>query len=312
LTDAIDAFARHLEQGRRLSAHTVRAYGEDVRQFLAFLQQQASPPRAWREVTHREVRRFLAGLQAARYARRSTARKLAALRAFFRFLVATGAAEGNPAVGIHSPRRERRLPAILREDEIERLLLAPDRDTPLGLRDAALLETLYSTGMRASEVVSLTVTDVAAGNDTVRVIGKGQKERLVFLGRAAREALADYLAVGRPRLLASARKSRPATDALFLNKNGTPLTDRAVRLIVRRTLERAALTARISPHSLRHSFATHLLARGADLRAVQELLGHASLATTQIYTHLTREQLQRIYDAAHPGANPPSARGTRR
>ncbi|MBI3911444.1 MAG: tyrosine recombinase XerC [Armatimonadetes bacterium] len=302
MREQIESFRRHLEVIRRLSTHTVRGYVADVVQFAAFLEALPDGPRNWDQASHREVRRFLAGLQATRYARRSAARKLAALRSFYRYLVGQGWATANPAVGVHSPRLERRLPGVLRGDEVEHLLLTPDCATPLGARDAALLETLYSTGMRAGELVSLRVADVVDGADTLRVLGKGSKERLVFLGRAAREAIADYLAFARPRLLAANRRAREAPDALFLNKNGTPLSDRAVRLVVQRTVRQACLTNQISPHGLRHSFATHLLANGADLRAVQELLGHASLSTTQIYTHLSREQIQRVYEAAHPGA----------
>jgi len=240
-------------------------------------------------------------LQSHGYARRSVARKLAAIRSFFRFLCRDRGLASNPAIGIFTPKMDRPLPHCLRPPEIERLLMAPDRSTPLGLRDAALLETLYSTGMRVSELVALTEPEVMRG-DTLRVIGKGNKERTVFLGRAAREAIADYLARSRPRLLASRRRAGALPTALFLNKNGTGLSDRSVRTIVERHVTAAALQSDLTPHSLRHSFATHLLENGADLRAVQELLGHASLATTQIYTHLSRERIRQVYDAAHPAA----------
>ena len=299
MTDAIDAFARHLEQGRRLSAHTVRAYGEDVRQFLAFLQQQASPPRAWREVTHREVRRFLAGLQAARYARRSTARKLAALRAFFRFLVATGAAEGNPAVGIHSPRRERRLPAILREDEIERLLLAPDRDTPLGLRDAALLETLYSTGMRVAELCALDRSQVRedllgqAPVYELPIVGKGRRPRVVFLDALAQALLRQYLETRDDDFPALFRPYRGRAT-----EEGR-LTPRMIQAALARYARQAGLATTPTPHTLRHTFAVHKLQAGADVRIVQAFLGHASLSTTQRYTRVTDRYLREAYLEAH-------------
>jgi integrase/recombinase XerC len=295
----IDSFREYLETVRRLSRHTLKGYQEDLLQFAGFLEREGVI--AWPAVTHRHIRRFLGELQARGYARRSTARKLAALRSFFRFLCRDRGLADNPAVAIFTPKLDRRLPGCLRTAEVERLLEAPDRSGPLGLRDAALLETLYSTGMRVSELAALTLEEATRG-ETLRVVGKGNKERVVFLGRAAREAIASYCGLGRPRLLAARRRGGAVPAALFLNKNGTPLTDRSIRAVVERYVQAAALGAGITPHSLRHSFATHLLENGADLRAVQELLGHASLATTQIYTHLSREQIRKVYDQAHPGA----------
>lgn len=295
----IDAFRHYLEVVRRMSAHTLKGYQEDLLQLAGFLERQEVA--GWAAVDHRHLRRFLGELQQQGYAKRSVARKLAAARSFFRFLCRDHGLATNPAAGLFTPRLDRRLPHCLRPPEIERLLLAPDRATPLGLRDAALLETLYSTGMRVSELVALTEADVARG-PSLRVIGKGNKERTVFLGRAARETIAEYAAQSRPRLLAARRRKGPVPTSLFLNKNGTPLSDRSVRSVVERYVTEAALGTDLTPHSLRHSFATHLLENGADLRAVQELLGHASLATTQIYTHLSRERIRQVYDAAHPGS----------
>lgn len=295
----VDAFRHYLEVVRRMSPHTLKGYQEDLLQLAQFLEREQVP--GWDAVDHRHLRRFLGELQQQGYARRSIARKLAAARSFFRFLCRDRGLTANPAAGLFTPKLERRLPRCLRPAEIERLLEAPDRSTPLGLRDAALLETLYSTGMRVSELVSLTEADVVRGG-SLRVIGKGNKERAVFLGRAAREAIADYLAGSRPRLLAARRRVGATPAALFLNKNGTPLSDRSVRALVERYVAEAALDSGLTPHSLRHSFATHLLENGADLRAVQELLGHASLATTQIYTHLSRERIRAVYDSAHPGS----------
>jgi len=295
----IDAFRHYLEVARRLSPHTLKGYQEDLLQFAAFVESRELA--TWETVSHREIRGFMGSLQSHGYARRSVARKLAAIRSFFRFLCRDRGLPANPATGIFTPKLDRPLPHYLRPPEIERLLDASDRATPLGLRDAALLETLYSTGMRVSELVALTVPDVSRG-DTLRVIGKGNKERTVFLGRAAREAIADYLARSRPRLLAARRRAGAVPAALFLNKNGTRLSDRSVRSILERHVEAAALQSNLTPHSLLHSFATHLLENRADLRAVQELLGHASLATTQIYTHLSRERIRQVYDSAHPAA----------
>jgi integrase/recombinase XerC len=294
---AIDLFCDHLRIARGLSPHTVKGYAEDLMQFAAFLEQEGTD--AWGTVGHRDLRRYLAELQTNGYARRSMARKLSALRTFYRYLARQEAVKRNPAVGVTSPKLDRPLPRCVTADDMERLLQTPDRETPFGLRDAAILETLYSSGMRVSELVALDMSDLPDEDGRVRVIGKRRKERVVFLGRAARETIGDYLQRARPVL---ARKSRKglSSPALYLNKNSTRLTDRAVRLIVHQHIEAACVAGGGSPHTLRHSFATHLLENGADLRSVQELLGHSSLATTQIYTHLTQEHLRKVYDAAHP------------
>ncbi|MFN3649126.1 MAG: tyrosine recombinase XerC [Armatimonadota bacterium] len=302
----LDDFRHYLQVTRRCSEHTLKGYSEDLLQLVDFLEAQEPAPEGWEGVDHRHLRRFLLHLSEHGYARRSSARKLAAIRSFFRFLSKTGRLERNPTVGVFSPKLDRPLPHALRPPEIEALLAIPDRETAAGLRDAALLETLYSTGMRVSELVALEVADVLQCRGPLRVIGKGRKERTVFLGRAALEALGDYLARGRSALLRARRKplapgEAPPT-AVFLNKNGTALSDRSVRSLLERCVRAAALSQKVTPHSLRHSFATHLLENGADLRSVQELLGHASLSTTQVYTHLTREQISKVYDAAHPRA----------
>jgi integrase/recombinase XerC len=294
---AIDQLCDHLRIARGLSPHTVKGYAEDLMQFVAFLEQEGTE--AWATVSHRDLRRFLADLQSGGYARRSMARKLSAVRSFYRYLARRDAVPRNPTVGVTSPKLDRPLPRCVTAGDMERLLQTPDRSTPLGLRDAAILETLYSSGMRVSELVSLDLADLPDTDGRVRVLGKRRKERVVFLGRAARETIGDYLQRSRPTLARKCRKDI-RSPALFLNKNGTRLSDRAVRLIVHQHVEAAAVAGGGSPHTLRHSFATHLLENGADLRSVQELLGHSSLATTQIYTHLTQEHLRKVYDAAHP------------
>jgi integrase/recombinase XerC len=269
------------------------------------------------------------------------ARKLSSLRAIYRYLRAHGQASADPTVGIGSPRQRRRLPRFLFQEEVEKLLAAPDKETPLGLRDRAILETLYATGLRVSELASLTIEQTQAASE-LRIVGKGGKERVVMVGSHAQTAIEQYLAEGRPHLLAKRRAnltpppplrarrggdSEPRNDdkkargevpsdssildsrplgrsvdepRLFLNARGGPLTDRSVRRVVHRHLLRACAQHGMGPHALRHTFATHLLEAGADLRAVQELLGHASLSTTQIYTHLTRRRLREVYDQAHP------------
>jgi integrase/recombinase XerC len=289
----LDRFLDHLSIVRRASPHTVRSYSSDVMQFLEFAREAESGT-----FDYPLLRRFLAHLQRRGCARSSVARKLASLRAFFGFLVRKGVIETDPTAGVVAPRQDKKLPKFLREDQVEALLQAPDPSSATGLRDRAILETLYAAGLRVSELVALNAADID-GSDEIRTIGKGSKERIVLIGRAAREAVAEYLAGGRPVL---ASKAGRAPEALFLNYRGTRLSARSVGRIVDRCVAAVSDSLKISPHSLRHTFATHLLAGGADLRVVQELLGHASAATTQIYTHVTRERLKEVYDKAHPRA----------
>jgi site-specific recombinase XerD len=246
------------------------------------------------EVTGLVLRRFLAELSGRDYARASLARKAAAIRALFGLLTARGVIGEDPSTGLASARPGRPLPRVLRTDEVERLLAVPD-DTPLGLRDRALLEFLYASGARVSELIGIDdeALDLAAAS--VRLFGKGSKERIVPLGAPVRAALVGWLRAGRPVL------TDASTTVVFCDKNGQRLDPRTVRRVVERCAAAAGLT-RVTPHTLRHSYATHLLEGGADLRSVQELLGHAALATTQIYTHVSREQLRSAYEHAHPRA----------
>lgn len=294
----VDAFLSELRDGRGISEATLRAYADDLRQCADFLR-RAKLADSWSDVRPAHLRRFLSHLHSEDYARTSIARKLSSLRALYRYLRASDKAEADPTAGITSPRQRRRLPRFLFEADIEKLLSAPDGSTPLGLRDRAILETLYATGVRVSELVSLTVSQCERSSE-LRITGKGDRERIVMLGRPAREAIDAYLEKGRPHLLA--RHKGDDGGRLFLNARGGPLTDRGVRRVVHRHLTRACAQHDIGPHALRHTFATHLLEAGADLRAVQELLGHASLSTTQIYTHVTRRRLREVYDQAHPRA----------
>lgn len=256
------------------------------------------------EVDHLKVRAYLAYLQRQEYSRRTVARKLSCLRSFFRYLHEQNLIATNPLVGVHTPKLERKLPNFLYEEEVWRLLQLPDRTTPLGQRDAALLELLYATGLRASELVSLNVPDIDYSEGWVIVFGKGKKERFVPVGSEALGALQVYLDGGRPTLALradSALQSLPwQRQPLFLNKLGTRLTDRSVRRILDGYVDRLAVLTHVSPHTIRHSFATHLLNKGADLRAVQEMLGHVSLSTTQIYTHVTKQRLREEYLLRHP------------
>ncbi len=291
----IDDFLEELE-ARNLSHHTVRAYARDLDQFRAFLVETAhtKEPQA-SDVTPRAVRLFVGWLVSARFARRSIQRKLAALRAFARHLVVSGLVQADPTAGLSAPRPEKRLPSFLRLKEVELLFRDPPEPTPAGLRDRAILELLYSTGIRLSELVGLTTDSIDLRGGVVRVRGKGNKERIVPVGRAATAAIRDYL---KRRSDGRTGRGRP----LFLNARGGRLSARSVQRIVARRLAQVSEARHLSPHVLRHTFATHLLNAGADLRAVQELLGHASLSSTQIYTHVTTDRLKEVYRKAHPRA----------
>lgn len=289
----IPAFLRALEGERGVSPHTLTAYRRDITRFARFLRQESVA--SWDAVSAPVARRYVASLD-RRLARSAIARNLSALRTFFRFLYREGKVSRNPLALITAPKQLLRLPNVLSPDEIVSLLGAPDTSTPLGQRDRALLEILYATGLRVGELVSLRLSDLTLA-DELRVLGKGRRERIVLVGPAAQQAMAQYLEDGRPQLIRGRDGGR-----VFLNGRGGALTDRGVRVIIDRCIRRAALGRRISPHTLRHTFATHLLDGGADLRSVQELLGHVNLSTTQIYTHVSRDWLKRVYDKAHPRA----------
>jgi len=287
------AFLRHLEKERNASAHTVRAYAQDLAQFEAHLQDELGHEAAPTEVDHLMVRSFLARLHRDGLKKTSASRKLAGIRTFFRWLCREGVLQRNPARVILSPRVERRIPSQLDEAEVAALLEFPVEDDA-DARAQALLEMLYATGVRCSELVGMDRAEVDLENRTVRVLGKGRKERVIPFGTRARAALQAYLPVR--------EAAQPPDDALFVNARGARLTDRTVRRILAGRLKKIAIGKRVTPHTLRHSFASHLLQRGADLRSIQELLGHASLSTTQRYTHLNARQILEIYKRAHPRA----------
>ena len=290
---ALAGFRRHLERERNASPHTVRAYIDDLGQFIVHLRTELGREPRPRDVDVMLLRGFLARLHREGLKKSSAARKLASLRTFFRYLCREGILEANPARALLSPRLERRIPAHLDEADVGRLLaVAGDRDADVRAR--AILELLYATGIRCAELVGLDLPEVDLEARFVRVLGKGQKERLVPFGTPAEKALRAYLPVR--------ASCRPRTDALLVNARGGRLTDRSVRSIVQRRVVQAAVAQRISPHGLRHSFATHLLERGADLRSIQELLGHARLSTTQKYTHLDARHILEIYSKTHPRA----------
>ncbi len=258
----------------------------DLNEFAKFIDQ--TPVES---VDYLTLRRFLVNLKARNLKNRTIARKMSTLRAFFKFLCREGYLKNNPTVVISTPKIEKNLPIFLTEDEVTKLIEAPSIEKKQGARDRAILETLYSTGMRISELVGLDIEKIDFISGVIKVLGKGRKERLVPIGDKAIRAIRDYV-----------ENRKQKTSIVFLNKNGTRLTDRGIRMMIDKYIRVTSLREDISPHTLRHSFATHLLNRGADLRSVQELLGHANLSTTQIYTHLTTDKIKSIYDKAHPRA----------
>ena len=292
MDEEIERFLTHLEEARNASTHTIRAYSTDLVGLARALEAKGVPGVA--AVTPLHLRMWLADLTERGLSAGTRARHLASARALFRFLVREGTLERNPAAGLRNPRRAARLPHFLSTAEVGRLLDAPGPEDAHAVRDRAMLETLYSTGCRIGELTGLNEEDVDLRGSLVRVRGKGRKERLAALGRFAAEAVRAYLP-WRLAMLESARE-----PALFLNRYGTRLTARSVARMLEKYIARTGLATRTSPHTLRHSFATHLLDAGADLRSVQELLGHKNLETTQIYTHVTVERMRKVYDRAHP------------
>ena len=298
------AFLAFLEKERNDSPHTVKAYARDVADFAAFAGVYYGAPWTWGGVDRLAIRGWLGSLEQRGLARRSAARALSALRAFYRFLNLTGRAASNPARATRTPKAARALPAHLSRDEMDALLAAAAERAAAGgfreIRDLAMLELFYSTGMRLSELAGLNDGDVDQVSDTVKVRGKGKKERIVPLGRPAARALRAWIGARDERVAVLPRATE--RRALFRNFRGARLAPRGVQLAIRGLLGTLARGRQLRVHSLRHSFATHLLDAGADLRAVQELLGHASLSTTQVYTHTSVERLQQVYRKAHPRA----------
>lgn len=279
----------YLKIEKNVSRHTITNYAIDLKAFSAFLGEKDIGA-----VDHLVLRRFLAEMRSKNYSKRTVARKLASLRSLFKFLYREGHIKSNPITAISSPKLDKKLPKFLDVGKVTKLILAPDTKTQAGLRDRAILETLYSTGIRVSELVGLDVNDIDFISGVIKVFGKGYKERIVPIGDEAAAAVRKYL----DKIETRAK----AKDAVFLNNRGCRLTDRSVRRVIDKYIRACSIEEKISPHSLRHSFATHLLDRGADLRSVQELLGHMNLSTTQIYTHVTMERLKSVYDKAHPRA----------
>jgi len=316
----IRAFVDYLRLERSFSPYTARCYEADLRQFAGYFAQQRGfdleapgadapgGPAHWVDQQMRDadplaIRQFLTHLDEYGYSAATTARKIATLRSFFKWLEATGVVETSPMKLIRSPRQQKRLPKAISLEDVDKLLSCPDPHETLGARDRAILETLYSTGVRVSELVDLDRADLDLEEQTLRVRGKGSRERIVPLGSHAMAAIRDYLRLLEPDpRFGVGAGGVPAEGPLFINKNGGRLSSRSVRRKLDKYLREVGLDPRISPHTLRHSFATHLLDNGADLRSVQELLGHQSLSTTQIYTHLSTVRMREAYEAAHPRA----------
>ena len=286
MSHPIPKFLTYLEVEKNYSDHTILNYRIDLDDFFDFLSGIS-----FKDVDYPVLRRYVAHIRQKNFRPRTIARKLSCLRSFFKFLQREGIVDKNPATLLMTPKLDRKLPNFLSEEETVRLIESPKRNKAAELRDRAIFETFYSTGIRVSELVGLNESSVDMIGNVIRVMGKGKKERIVPIGEKAIEAIREY----RDSLAKRA-------NALFLNKSGQRLTTRSIGNIVNKYIERTGMHKKISPHALRHSFATHLLNRGADLRSVQELLGHINLSTTQIYTHLTTEKLKNVYDQAHPRA----------
>ena len=283
----IEKFIRYLEIEKNYSPHTVLNYRLDLEDFKKFLGEGIN----LEKIDYLLLRKYLALMKEKGLSSRSVNRRLSTLRSFFRFLTREGLLKTNPMLSLSSPKQEKRLPLFMTEEEVSRLIEATHPKDEMGLRDKAILETFYSSGLRISELVGLDIEDIDFISGIVKVLGKGRKERITPIGDSALLAIRAYL-----------EKRKKEQAALFLNKNKSRISTRGVRNIVSKYIHRAGIKQGVSAHTLRHSFATHLLNRGADLRSVQELLGHVNLSTTQIYTHLTTDRLKSVYDKAHPRA----------
>ena len=298
MKSAVHSFLNFLKVERNSSALTIKSYKDDVDHLQEFFEEQYGRIPEPRDIDVSQLRTYVAYLHESGYARSTVARRLACLRSFFRYCNREGICETNPAKPLRTPRAGRKLPHFLTTEEVGRLLLTPPANKNDGLRDRAILETMYSAGLRVAEVVALDVSDLDRSAGILRVLGKGRKERIAPVGSYALKAINQWLEVRRPDTSADSADQA----ALFLNRFGRRLTTRSIGRMLEKHIKIAGLSSQTSPHTLRHSFATHLLDGGADLRSVQELLGHKSLTTTQIYTHVSTRRLRETYEAAHPHA----------
>jgi len=294
----LENFKLYLEVEKNFSIHTLRAYSSDILSFLIWLDKDS-----FKEVDYHTIKEYLLFLQKFNYSKTTTARKIASLRTFFNFLFREKIVDSNPAKAVHSPKRGKNLPKFLSEDEMQMVLNGIKSDTPAGYRNKVILELLYSSGMRISELSSLKFVNLNIENNEIKVFGKGSKERIVLISDRVRELLNIYINTVRPLICTEKPDNSPNDDSyLFINKTGYRLQPQSVRNVIKETVNNLQLPKHVTPHVFRHSFATKLLNHGADLRVVQELLGHASISNTQIYTHVTTERLKQAYDDAHPRA----------
>jgi integrase/recombinase XerC len=300
MEEALAEFLRHLGLEKNASVHTVKSYREDLNQALEFFRSRLGGKAAQPgQLTTRVLRAYLAWLHEQGYAKTTVARRVSAVRSWCRFMCRQGTLSVNPADGLRGPRQDKKLPHFLSVADMNRLVQTPRGDEPMGLRDRAILESLYSAGVRVSELTGMNLEDLDLDSGMLTIRGKGKRERLAMLGSRASKAMKDWLA--ERETFAQGRGMRQ--PAVFLNRRGTRLTSRSVGRLLEKHLAQAGLDRRTSPHTLRHSFATHLLDAGADIRSVQELLGHQTLNTTQIYTHVTTHRLKDSYHKAHPRAS---------
>lgn len=295
----VENFLNYLNVEKNYSPLTVKSYNGDILLFQSFMEERAGSC-SWSKIQVLDIRAYLAKLNKEKAARKSIARHISSLRSFYKYLIRENILQVNPFTKVRTPKLEKKLPVFLEEFEIDELLALPDLTKELGLRDRAILELLYATGCRVSELVGLTTNRLDLTNQYVLLLGKGNKERLVPIGHPCIKALEAYFAHSRNLLLQKYKVTEHGY--IFVNSRGTPLTDRSIRRILDKYISLMSLQKHISPHSIRHTFATHLLEHGADLRSVQELLGHVSLSTTQIYTHITTERIAHIYEEHHPRA----------
>lgn len=286
MKEKISDFLIYMDKLRNSSKHTLRAYKRDLLDFYEYIKKNNFD---YKNISRNSLRGFLIELREKGLDKRSISRKISSIRSFYKFLLKDGAIEKNPLVSLELPKIDKKLPTFLTEEEVIKLINAPNEKTLIGFRDKLILIFLYSTGMRVSEIVSLKVSQLDLNKGEVIITGKGKKDRVIFLTEELKELINEYL-----------NKRKKNSNVLFINRNGKPLTDKGIRLLVEKYAKKVVPYKKVTPHTLRHTFATHLLTNGADLRVVQELLGHTKLSTTQIYTHLTKENLKKIYDNFHP------------
>ncbi len=288
MTNKIIEFLKYLKEEKNYSKYTVINYGKDLKLFTSYLNDLKITD--INNIDYKVIRQYLSFLYDNNYSKKTISRNISTLRSFFKF----HKKDNNPMILIENPKLDKNLPKIVHSEDLEKLLNTPDLNTPLGVRDFAILETLYSTGVRVSELINIKISDINFYDKNIKILGKGNKERYVLFGNVLDEKLNNYLKNSRSKLI------KNSTDYLFLNKNGNKLTARGVEKIIDNLVKKSGLNYKISPHTLRHTFATDMLTGGADLKTVQELLGHENLATTQIYTHISNEHLREVYLNCHP------------